>query len=159
MSIRFEVVIFKRFSVPHCKDTLPKIRNKYSQKKKCAASVPISTFMCLDRFVYFHDQSAYSAAGKYVDWSWEYIIAHRHMNVEVGPEAAQFLFGEYRKGIFVAVHFLFFIFSVPVLAVYCPKTFTTRGKFRLEKHKLAYLARFGPYRGKLCSFLYARTRF
>ncbi len=29
----------------HCKDTVPKIRNKHSQK--IAATVPISTFMCL----------------------------------------------------------------------------------------------------------------
>jgi hypothetical protein len=32
-----------------------------------------------ERFIY----SAYSATGKYVDRSWEYIkIAHRHMNVD-----------------------------------------------------------------------------
>jgi hypothetical protein len=28
--------------------------------------------MCL-WFIYSHDRSAYSSAGKYVDWSWEYI--------------------------------------------------------------------------------------
>ncbi len=51
------------FSTAHCKEPIPKIGNKYSQKRNCA--VPISTFMCLWAIytVYSHNRSAYFAAG------------------------------------------------------------------------------------------------
>ncbi len=57
-----------------------------------------------DLYTYFQDWSAYSAAGKYVDQSWEYINrSQKHMNMEIGSEAAQFPEKEDINGIFLAV--------------------------------------------------------
>ncbi len=82
---------------------MPKIQNKYSQKKNCAATVPISTFMCLWAIYIFPRSICLFFCRKYVDRSWEHIIAHRHMNVEIWTEAAQFPEKEYINGICLAV--------------------------------------------------------
>ncbi len=63
----------------------------------------LHSYVC-ERFIFFQDWSAYSAAGKYVDRSWEYINCSQNENVEIGTEAAQFPEKEYVNVIFVAVY-------------------------------------------------------
>jgi hypothetical protein len=53
--------------------------------------------------VFIFPGSAYSAAGKYVDRSWEYVNRSHTHNVEIGTEAAQFLEKQFINGIFLAV--------------------------------------------------------
>jgi hypothetical protein len=53
---------------------------------------PSSSYIC-EIFIYFQDRSACSAAWKY----------HRHMNVEIEPEAEQFSEKEYINVIFLAL--------------------------------------------------------
>ena len=52
---------------------MPKIWNKYSQKRNIGASVPISIFMCLWAIYIFPWSICLFCCRKYVVWSWEYI--------------------------------------------------------------------------------------
>jgi hypothetical protein len=38
------------YTVPHCKDTTPKIRNKYSRERNCTATVPIPMLLQENRW-------------------------------------------------------------------------------------------------------------
>ncbi len=65
-----------------------------------------------ERFIFSRERSAYSAAGKYVDRSWEYInCSQTHECGKIGIEAAQFPEKEYITGIFLVVQELFSRFA------------------------------------------------
>jgi hypothetical protein len=57
----------------HCKDKIPKFRNKYSQTRNIGVSVPILTFMSLWAIYIFSRSICLFCWRKYVDRSWDYI--------------------------------------------------------------------------------------
>jgi hypothetical protein len=83
-----------------------KIRNKYSRNRNCAGLSPNFHIHVSVRDLYIPtiglpillQENVWTDPGNIC------IIAHRHMNVESGTEATQFLFCEYVNGIFVTVH-------------------------------------------------------
>ncbi len=63
----------------HCKEKIPKIRTRYSQKRNSAVTFPISTFMCLWAIYIFPRSICLFCCRKYEDRCWEYINrSHTH---------------------------------------------------------------------------------
>ncbi len=77
--------------------TATKIPFIFSQKRNCAASVPISRFMCgCERFIYSQNWSTYFPAADYRQTGpGSKSLTGTWMYVETGTEAAPFIFWEY----------------------------------------------------------------
>jgi hypothetical protein len=78
----------------HCIEPIPKIGNKNSQKRNCAATVQFPHSCVCERLIQytvFPRSICIFYCRKYDDRSWEYIkFAQRHMNAEIGTEAVEF---------------------------------------------------------------------
>jgi hypothetical protein len=79
--------VFAAWAFLHSKEIIP--------KRNCAATVPISHSCVGERFIYSRDRLAYSAVGNMWTDPGNISIAHRHMNVEIGTDAALFTEKEY----------------------------------------------------------------
>ncbi len=93
----------------HCEDTITKIWNNYSQKRNSARS------LCPNFHIHVYVSDLYISTislpillqeNMWTDHG-NILIAHRHMNVEIGTDAGQVLFWEYINGISLQLtHFM-----------------------------------------------------
>jgi hypothetical protein len=97
-----------------CKETMHTAKTQYL---KCETNIPRKEIArpqsqfpqsCVcDRSIYYHNRSAYSTAGKHVDWSWEYIKSRTDTwmwKLKLRPPNSFSL--KYINGIFDAVQFI-----------------------------------------------------
>jgi hypothetical protein len=108
---------------------MQKIVNKYYLKRNCAATVPISTFMSVRGLYIPPIDLPILLQENMGTYPWKIEITHRHINVKIGTEAAQFSDKEYINGILVAVCLaynlssqLLYVSSIelPLVALYFP---------------------------------------